>query len=228
MSSMQNGTAKILVVDDEPDILEFLSYNLAREGYEVETAQDGLEALKKARKNVPDLMVLDIMMPRMDGIAVCEELRADSKFNDTLILFLTARGDEQSEITGLHSGADDYLAKPIKPRLLLSRVQALLRRSTKPTSDILKVNDLEINREKYIVTYKEEQLSLPRKEFELLSLLASQPGKVFNRDEIMTRVWGNEVIVGDRTIDVHIRKLRQKLSDEAIATVKGVGYKLEV
>ncbi|MEX0965652.1 MAG: response regulator transcription factor [Bacteroidia bacterium] len=225
---MEHTPPKILVVDDEPDILEFIGYNLKKEGYEVSTAVDGLDALKKAHQHQPDLILLDIMMPKLDGIAVCQELRGDPQFKKTLIVFLTALGDEQSEIKGLNTGADDYVSKPIKPKLLLTRISALLRRGQKDDISMhIHVGDLHIDRERHNVRYKDQEFSMPRKEFELLSLLASQPGKVFNRDEIMTKVWGNDVIVGDRTIDVHVRKLRQKLGDETIKTIKGIGYKFE-
>lgn len=228
MDKGENST-KILVVDDEPDILEFIGYNLTKEGYEVSEALNGLDALKVARKEHPDLILLDIMMPKLDGIAVCQELRSTAEFNDTMIVFLTALGEEHSEIKGLNCGADDYIAKPIKPRLLLTRIKALLRRARKEAEHgNIAIGDLKIDKTRYVVTYKDEELTLPRKEFELLSLLASQPGKVFVRDEIMNKIWGNDVIVGDRTINVHIRKLRQKLGDDTIKTIKGVGYKFEI
>lgn len=225
---MKQQAQKILVVDDEPDIREFLSYNLKKEGYEVFEAQNGLEAIKQVKEIHPDLVLLDVMMPKLDGIAVCRELRSGTEFSHVLIAFLTALGDEESEIRGLACGADDYIPKPIKPRLLLSRVRALLRRNLPVfTENIITAGEVEIDRERYSVKYKNQVQTLPKKEFELLVLLASQPGKVFTREEIMDKVWGTDVIVGDRTIDVHIRKLRQKLGEETITTLKGIGYKLE-
>lgn len=220
---------KILVVDDEPDILEFISYNLKKEGYDVRTAGDGIEAIKVAREYHPQLIILDIMMPRMDGIATCEALRQMPEFHKTLILFLTALGDEQSEIKGLNVGADDYIIKPIKPKLLLTRVKTLLRRlQDEAQHGKIQVGKFLIDDEQYLITENGNSHQLPRKEFELMRLLSSKPGKVFHRDEILNKVWGSEVIVGDRTIDVHIRKLRQRFGDEHITTVKGVGYKFEV
>lgn len=221
---------KILIADDEPDILDFITYNLVKEGFEVITASDGIEAIKQAKTYHPDLIILDIMMPKLDGLEVCTHLRELSDFKDTLIIFLTAMGDENSEIKGLNTGADDYIVKPIKPKLLISRVNALLRRANKPDEkdNKITVGAVTIDPEQFLVQYKSTIFSLPRKEFELLHLLMSKPGKVFHRDEILSKVWGTDVIVGDRTIDVHIRKLRQKLNDELITTVKGVGYKFEV
>lgn len=226
---MEKNNFKILVVDDEPDIVEFITYNLKKEGYEVCSAHDGLEGIKFAEKEKPDLIVLDIMMPKLDGVETCEHLRRNPEFKNTLIVFLTALGDEQSEIRGLNAGADDYIIKPMKPKLLLSRINALLRR-LKPSevSGITQVGDFIIDSEQFLVHYKNEHFSLPKKEFELLNLLASKPGKVFHRDDILNKVWGTEVIVGDRTIDVHIRKLRQRFGDEHIVTVKGIGYKMDV
>jgi two-component system, OmpR family, alkaline phosphatase synthesis response regulator PhoP len=220
---------KILVVDDEPDIIEFISYNLKKEHFRVVTAQDGMEAIQVAKRENPDLIMLDIMMPKLDGIATCEHLRQLPEFQNTLILFLTAMGDEPSEIKGLNVGADDYIVKPIKPKLLVTRVKALLRRLSQRDDkpEKIQIGDLEIDPEKYLVRQNGNELILPRKEFELLQLLAEKPGKVYHRDEILNRVWGTEVIVGDRTIDVHIRKLRQKLGEDLIVTVKGVGYKFE-
>ncbi len=225
---MEKNNFKILVVDDEPDIVEFIAYNLKKEGYDVCTANDGLDGIKIAEKEKPDLIILDIMMPRLDGVETCEHLRRNPMFKNTLIVFLTALGDEQSEIKGLNAGADDYIVKPIKPKLLLSRVNALLRR-LQPTETVGKnqIGDFIIDMEQYLVHYKTEHYSLPRKEFELLNLLTSKPGKVFHRDDILNKVWGTEVIVGDRTIDVHIRKLRQRFGDEHIVTVKGIGYKFD-
>ncbi|MFM2135930.1 MAG: hypothetical protein RL021_1330 [Bacteroidota bacterium] len=224
---------KILLVDDEPDILEFMHYNLQKEGFEVLLAHNGKEALAVARKERPDLIILDIMMPEMDGIETCRVLREDRELKDTLIAFLTARNEDYSQIAGFEVGADDYITKPIKPRVLISRINAILRRTpqvaaSETTSDkTLNIGDLSIDRERYLVEKGGLRLELPRKEFELLSLLVSKPGKVFSREEILDRVWGNEVVVGDRTIDVHIRKLREKLGDELIKTVKGIGYKFD-
>ena len=219
---------KILLVDDEPDIVEFLSYNLKKEDYQVFTALNGKDGLKIAKAEQPHLIILDVMMPEMDGIEICRELRSMPGLSEVLIAFLTARSEDYSHIAGFDAGADDYINKPIKPRVLLSRIKALLRRLPADTqNDNLDLGDLKINRESYIVTHGQNEISLPRKEFELLSLLASKPGKVFARDEILNRVWGGEVIVGDRTIDVHVRKLREKIGEDYIKTVKGVGYKFE-
>lgn len=218
----------ILVVDDEPDILEFIDYNLQKEGYQVVLAENGQEAIVKAKAEFPDLILLDIMMPEMDGIETCRELRSLPEFKNTLIAFLTARSEDFTQIAGFDVGADDYITKPIKPRLLVSRINALLRRQLKEDSDaILKVGSLQVDREKFIVRMGTDEIFLPRKEFELLHLLASKPGKVFKREEILSKIWGKDVIVGDRTIDVHIRKLREKLGDDAIKTIKGIGYKLD-
>lgn len=225
---MNNSEHKILLVDDEPDILEFLSYNLKKEGYEVHTALTGEEGIRLAKKEMPNLVLLDVMMPGIDGMEVCRELRSATGMDGVVIAFLTARSEDYSHIAGFEAGADDYISKPIKPRVLLSRIKALLRRSTNGTeSTSVDVGKLRIDRESYLVFKDGGEISLPRKEFELLSLLASKPGKVFTRDEILTKVWGDEVVVGDRTIDVHIRKLREKLGEEFIRTVKGVGYKFE-
>jgi len=225
---MNNSEHKILLVDDEPDILEFLSYNLKKEGYQVFTAGTGEEGIAIARKEQPHLVLLDVMMPGVDGIEVCRELRAAPGMDSVIIAFLTARSEDYSHIAGFEAGADDYINKPIKPRVLLSRIKALLRRNAAGTeSTAVDVGKLRIDRESYLVYKEGEEISLPRKEFELLSLLASKPGKVFAREEILNRVWGDEVVVGDRTIDVHIRKLREKLGEEFIRTVKGVGYKFE-
>ncbi len=225
---MKDAKAKILLVDDEPDILEIVSYNLKNEGYQVYTAENGEEAIKKAKKKKPDLIILDVMMPVMDGIEACEKMRRISDLEHTVITFLTARGEDYSMIAGFDAGADDYITKPVKPRVLVSKVKALLRRkdnTTPTTSNITKLGDLVIDRDQYKIIYKKEEMILPRKEFELLSLLTTKPGKVFKREEILDVVWGNEVIVGGRTIDVHIRKLREKLGDDSFKTVKGVGYK---
>jgi two-component system alkaline phosphatase synthesis response regulator PhoP len=219
---------KILIADDEPDILEILEYNLSAEGYEVICAKNGNEAIAFANRDLPSMIILDIMMPGKNGIEVCKILRMQPQFKETVIVFLTAQNDENTEIRGLETGADDYLTKPISPKVLISKVNALFRRVTKDTDNILQLGDITINREKYNVTYKENSVILARKEFELLALLASKPGKVFLRNEIMDRVWGTEVIVGDRTIDVHVRKIRQKIGVDCISTVKGVGYKFEL
>lgn len=223
-----NANFKILIVDDEPDILEFISYNLKREGYEVYVSNNGKEAIQTAKKVKPELIMLDVMMPDMDGIETCRMIREDEGLKNTLIAFLTARNEDYSQIAGFEAGADDYINKPIKPRVLISRIQALLRRHTgESAQNEIKVAGLNINREKYIVTQDGVEHNLPRKEFELLSLLASKPGKVFTRDDILKQVWGGQVVVGDRTIDVHIRKLREKFGESCIKTVKGVGYKFE-
>ncbi|MEP7144184.1 MAG: response regulator transcription factor [Ferruginibacter sp.] len=219
---------KILIADDEPDILEIIQFNLKAEGYEVFTAKNGNEAIDEAKKHQPDLIILDIMMPGKNGIDVCNILRMQPAFKETLIVFLSALSDEGTEIRGLETGADDYLTKPISPKILVSKVNALFRRLNKEDNDIVQIGDLIIDREKYIINYKGGDIILARKEFELLALLASKPGKVFLRNEILNQVWGTEVIVGDRTIDVHIRKIRQKLNLDCITTVKGVGYKFEL
>lgn len=219
---------KILIADDEPDILEIIQFNLRTEGYEVLTAKNGDEAIEQAKKYQPDLIILDIMMPGKNGIDVCNILRLLPAFKETLIIFLSALSDEGTEIRGLETGADDYLTKPISPKVLVSKVNALFRRLNKEGNDLLQHGDLKIDREKYIINYQGNDIILARKEFELLALLASKPGKVFLRNEILNQVWGTEVIVGDRTIDVHIRKIRQKLDLDCITTVKGVGYKFEL
>lgn len=222
----------ILLVDDEIDILEFVSYNLEKEGYRVFTAQNGRDAIKIAEKKVPDLIILDVMMPEMDGIVTCEELRKIPKLKSTVIAFLTARGEDYSQIAGFEAGADDYITKPIRPKVLISRVKALLKRTvlveetTVSTNDnLITIGEIIIDRERYMITVEGNEMVLPRKEFELLSLLASKPGKVFTREEIYSSVWGEQVIVGDRTIDVHIRKLREKIGESHIKTLKGIGYK---
>lgn len=219
---------KILIADDEPDILDILSFNLNAEGYEVITAANGDAAIEKAVKNNPDLIILDMMMPGKSGMDVCQILRAKPAFQNTLIIFLTAINDENTEVKGLESGADDYLTKPVKPKVLLSKIKSLFRRDVKDGPAVIKAGDFEIDREQYLVKYQGTEIILARKEFELVALLASKPGKVFLRNEILSRIWGNEVIVGDRTIDVHIRKIRQKLGVDCITTVKGVGYKFEI
>lgn len=219
---------KILIADDENDILEILQFNLSAEGYEVITAKSGLEAIDKAKTANPDLMILDIMMPGLTGIEVCQALRKMPAFQETIIIFLTALSDEKTEINGLETGADDYITKPISPKVLVSKVNSLFRRLSKDEPPVIKVGDITIDREKFRVLYHDKVIILARKEFELLSLLASKPGKVFLRNEILNQIWGTEVIVGDRTIDVHIRKIRQKLELDCITTVKGVGYKFEM
>jgi two-component system, OmpR family, alkaline phosphatase synthesis response regulator PhoP len=219
---------KILLVDDEPDILEFLSYNLRKENYDVLTAADGAEGIAIAKKTTPDLIILDVMMPGMDGIEVCRRMRAMKELEHTLIAFLSARGEDYSQISGFESGADDYITKPIKPAVFVSRVKGLLRRiSGAEERDVIDIGGLRIDKEKYIVSKNGTDILLPRKEFELLYLLASKPGKVFKRDTILDTVWGDDVIVGERTIDVHIRKLREKIGEEYIHTIKGVGYKFQ-
>jgi len=222
---------KILLVDDEPDILEFLSYNLKKEGYHVITANNGKEGLVTAKKELPDLIILDAMMPEMDGMETCRELREIPELKNVLIAFLTARNEDFSQIAGFESGADDYINKPIKPRVLISRIKALLRRAdmakTAASADVIETGGIKIDRERYLIIQNGKEISLPRKEFELLALLTTKPGKVFTREEILDKVWGGEVVVGDRTIDVHIRKLREKLGDEYFRTVKGIGYTFE-
>ncbi|EKF55486.1 two component transcriptional regulator, winged helix family protein [Galbibacter marinus] len=225
---MKKGEIKILLVDDEPDILEIVGYNLSSEGYNVTTAKNGHEAITKAKKERPHLIILDVMMPEMDGIETCEQIRKAPDLKDTIITFLTARGEDYSQVAGFDAGADDYITKPIKPKLLISKVKALLRRLKEedgPADSMVHVGNITINRDEYKIVQSGKEIILPRKEFELLSLLASRPGKVFKRDEILDKVWGNEVIVGGRTIDVHIRKLREKIGDDHFKTVKGVGYK---
>ena len=221
---------KILIVDDEPDILELIEYNLKKEGYQVFLARNGQEAVAEAKRTLPDLIVLDIMMPKMDGIEACRIMRTMPEFKNTFMVFLTARSEEYSEIAGFNVGADDYIAKPIKPRALVSRINAILRRNA-PAEDItenkLEIGDLVIDREAYLVYQKGIKVVLAKKEFELLYLLASKPGKVYTREVILKNIWEDSVVVTNRTIDVHIRKLREKLGDEVVATVKGVGYKFE-
>ncbi|MDB5003955.1 MAG: Transcriptional regulatory protein YycF [Mucilaginibacter sp.] len=221
---------KILIVDDEPDILELIEYNLKKEGYQVFTARNGQEAVTEAKRSLPDLIVLDIMMPKMDGIEACRIMRTMPEFKNTFMVFLTARSEEYSEIAGFNVGADDYIAKPIKPRALVSRINAILRRNA-PAEDIsdnkLEIGELVIDREAYLVFQKGQKVVLAKKEFELLYLLASKPGKVYTREVILKNIWEDSVVVTNRTIDVHIRKLREKLGDDIVATVKGVGYKFE-
>ena len=226
---MKKKDIRILLADDEPDILEIVGYNLRQEGYQVTTVANGKEAVSKARQVHPHLIILDVMMPEMDGIEACEQIRKIPELNNTVVTFLTARNEDYSQVAGFDAGADDYISKPIKPKLLLSRVKALLRRfkDEVTASGTLHVGDIEINREEYKIVQNGKELVLPRKEFELLYLLASKPGKVFKREEILDKVWGNDVVVGGRTIDVHIRKLREKIGDDLFKTIKGVGYKIE-
>lgn len=225
---MDNSKYRVLLVDDEEDILEFLSYNLLREGFEVSTANNGIRAIEQAKKEQPHLIIMDVMMPKMDGITAVEEIRKIPQLDNTLILFLTARSEDYSQIAGFEAGADDYVSKPIKPKILISRITAMLRRSAKTDdSKVIKINGLEIDPLSFVVRKKGKKISLPKKEFKLLQLLANSPNKVFTRDEIFTKVWGDDVIVGDRTIDVHIRKIREKIGNEYITTIKGIGYKLE-
>lgn len=228
---MNTKDFKILLVDDEPDILEFLSYNINKEGFEVFTANNGKEAIEKAKKINPHLILLDVMMPEMDGIETCEALRQDKNLQNTIIAFLTARGEDYSQIAGFEAGGDDYIAKPIKPKVLISRIKALLKRfksfveEEKQEDRVIRQANLIIDRDRYVVMKDGDELILPKKEFELLVLLISKPDRVFTRDEIFNTVWGENIIVGDRTIDVHIRKLREKIGDNHIKTIKGVGYK---
>lgn len=225
---MSTPQTKILLVDDEPDILEFISYNLKKEGYQVYTAASGKEAIAIARKEPLNLIILDVMMPGIDGIETCREIRQLDNQKNALIAFLTARNEDYSQIAGFEAGADDYIAKPVKPRVFLSRIKALLRRQNNIPETSIEMGELLIDNERFVVVKKGEEINLPKKEFELVALLASKPGKVFTRDEILNRVWGNDVVVGDRTIDVHIRKVREKLGEDYIRTVKGVGYKFEL
>ncbi|MFK7773879.1 MAG: response regulator transcription factor [Saprospiraceae bacterium] len=228
---MENDQFKILIVDDEEDILEFIKYNLEKENFQVSIANNGKEGLLKAEEENPDLIILDIMMPEMDGVEVCRLLRTKPNFDNTIITFLTARGEDYSQIAAFDVGGDDYITKPIRPRVLISRIKALLRRklrtSVKPSENILKIKDLIIDEEKVTVQVNGKSIDLAKKEFELLSLLASRPGKVFTREEIFRKIWGNDVIVGNRTIDVHIRKIREKIGNDYIKTSKGIGYKME-
>ena len=228
---MKKKDIRILLVDDEQDILEIVGYNLSQEGYQIYTAKNGIEAVAKAKKKNPHLIILDVMMPEMDGIEACEIIRNTPGLENTIITFLTARGEDYSQLAGFEAGADDYIQKPIKPKVLMSKVKALLRRRKDEYSeagDLYTVGDLTINREEYKVINCGKELILPRKEFELLSLLTSKPGKVFKRESILEKVWGSEVVVGGRTIDVHIRKLREKIGDDHFKTVKGVGYKFVI
>ncbi len=229
---METNLGKILVVDDEQDIVEIIAFNLQTAGYQIETANNGAEAIRKAKSFKPDLILLDVMMPEKDGLQTLKELRSNPENDKTVIIFLTALSDEQSEILGLEAGADDYIAKPIKPDLLITRLKTALRRANivkdKMDNDVLVFGDLEINKYTFTVFHKGNEIVLAKKEFELLNLLASKPSRVFLRNEILSKVWGADVIVGDRTIDVHIRKIRQKLNLDVITTVKGVGYKFEL
>lgn len=230
-SIMKKKEIKILLVDDEQDILEIVGYNLSQEGYQIVTASNGKEAITKAKKELPHLIIMDVMMPEMDGMEAVENIRRVPELNNVIITFLTARNEDYSQVAGFDAGADDYISKPIKPKLLVSKVKALLRRlkEDEAKGDVLKVGNIEINREEYKIVLEDNgEIVLPRKEFELFYLLASKPGKVFKREEILDKVWGNEVVVGGRTIDVHIRKLREKIGDDLFKTIKGVGYKLEI
>ena len=227
---MKKRNPKILLVDDEPDILEIVSYNLVQEGFEIFTASNGREAILKAIKEVPDLIIMDVMMPEMDGMEACENIRRIPALNHVIITFLTARSEDYSQVAGFDAGADDYITKPIKPKLLVSKVKALLRRinDQDKNSETINIHGIEINREEYKIIKNDVVIALPRKEFELFYLLASKPGKVFKREEILEKVWGNDVVVGGRTIDVHIRKLREKIGEDFFKTIKGIGYKFEV
>ena len=225
---MEPNNFKILLVDDDPDILEIISYSLKKSDYDVYTASNGLESIKIAKKIEPHLIILDVMMPEMDGIEACEIIREDPNISKTLITFLSARGEDYSQIAGFNAGADDYITKPIKPKVLLSKVKSLLRRISDDEAEIIKHGELIIDRSSYKVTFEKNEISLPRKEFELLFLLASKPDKVFKREFILESIWGKDVIVGDRTIDVHIRKLREKIGDSYFKTIKGVGYKFKI
>ena len=226
---MKKTSTKILVVDDDPDIIEILTYNLSNEGYNVKSAVNGIEALKKAKKFIPDIILLDVMMPEMDGIEACSKLREIESLSKSMIIFLSARGEDFTQIAAFDAGADDYINKPVKPKILLKKISSISRRilsENNNTSNII-VGSLVIDRESYSVTLEKDEIALPRKEFELLYLLASKPGKVLTRDEIMFKVWGTQVVVGDRTIDVHVRKLREKIGEKYIKTIKGVGYKFK-
>lgn len=232
---MKKTDIKILLVDDEPDILEILDFNLSQAGYQIFTASNGKEAVKQAQKIVPHLIIMDVMMPELDGIEACEQIREISELKNVIITFLSARSEDYSQVAGFESGADDYITKPIKTKLLLSKVKSLLRRLTenessenKIATSQIEINGMIINREEYKIQKGNQSITLPRKEFELFYLLATKPGKVFTRAEILDKVWGNEVIVGGRTIDVHIRKLREKIDEDMFVTIKGVGYKIEI
>ena len=226
---MKKTSTKILIVDDDPDITEILTYNLSNEGYNVKSAVNGVEALKKAKKFIPDIILLDVMMPEMDGIEACSQLREIESLSKSMVIFLSARGEDFTQIAAFDAGADDYINKPVKPKILLKKISSISRRilsENNNTSNII-IGSLAIDRESYTVTLEKDEITLPRKEFELLHMLASKPGKVLTRDEIMFKVWGTQVVVGDRTIDVHIRKLREKIGEKYIKTIKGVGYKFK-
>ena len=226
---MKKTSTKILIVDDDPDIIEILTYNLSNEGYNVKSAVNGIEALKKAKKFIPDIILLDVMMPEMDGIEACSNLREIESLSKSMIIFLSARGEDFTQIAAFDAGADDYINKPVKPKILLKKISSISRRILSENNNTSKIifGSLVIDRESYTVTLEKDEIALPRKEFELLYLLASKPGKVLTRDEIMFKVWGTQVVVGDRTIDVHVRKLREKIGENYIKTIKGVGYKFK-
>ena len=227
---MKNLSTKVLIVDDDPEIIEILNYNLVNSGYQVKSAFNGIEAVKKAKKFIPDIILLDVMMPEMDGIEACIKIKEIKKLSSTRIIFLSARGEDFTQIAAFDAGADDYINKPVKPKILLKKISSIAKRlnSFKNSSNILDLGEIKIDRDSYLVTINKDEKNLPRKEFELLYLLLSKPGKVFTRDEIMLKVWGSEIVVGDRTIDVHIRKLRQKIGDKYIKTIKGIGYKFKL
>ena len=227
---MKKTSTKILIVDDDPDIIEILSYNLSNEGYNVKSAVNGVEAIKKAKKFIPDIILLDVMMPEMDGIEACSSLREIESLSKSMIIFLSARGEDFTQIAAFDAGADDYINKPVKPKILLKKISSIAKRifsENNKTNNII-VGSLLIDRDSYTITKNKDEITLPRKEFELIYLLASKPGKVLTRDEIMLRVWGTQVVVGDRTIDVHIRKLREKIGEKHIKTIKGIGYKFKI
>ena len=226
---MKNLSTKVLIVDDDPEIIEILNYNLVNSGFQVKSAFNGIEAVKIAKKFIPDIILLDVMMPEMDGIEACIKIKEIKKLSSTRIIFLSARGEDFTQIAAFDAGADDYINKPVKPKILLKKISSIAKRlnSSKNLSNILDLGEIKIDRDSYLVTINKEEKNLPRKEFELLYLLISKPGKVFTRDEIMLKVWGSEIVVGDRTIDVHIRKLRQKIGDKYIKTIKGIGYKFK-
>ena len=226
---MKNLSTKVLIVDDDPEIIEILNYNLVNSGFQVKSAFNGIEAVKIAKKFIPDIILLDVMMPEMDGIEACIKIKEIKKMSSTRIIFLSARGEDFTQIAAFDAGADDYINKPVKPKILLKKISSIAKRlnSSKNLSNILDLGEIKIDRDSYLVTINKEEKNLPRKEFELLYLLLSKPGKVFTRDEIMLKVWGSEIVVGDRTIDVHIRKLREKIGDKYIKTIKGIGYKFK-
>ena len=226
---MKNLSTKVLIVDDDPEIIEILNYNLVNSGFQVKSAFNGIEAVKIAKKFIPDIILLDVMMPEMDGIEACIKIKEIKKLSSTRIIFLSARGEDFTQNAAFDAGADDYINKPVKPKILLKKISSIAKRlnSSKNLSNILDLGEIKIDRDSYLVTINKEEKNLPRKEFELLYLLLSKPGKVFTRDEIMLKVWGSEIVVGDRTIDVHIRKLREKIGDKYIKTIKGIGYKFK-